>query len=442
MKKIFSMTLLSAAALAFTGCAGEEDDIFSSSAANRLDQSKVTYTERLKSAADGWAMEYYPTKGVEGVQGKGYLLLMKFNDDESVRMAMKNEFSGGAYLEDESAWQVIADNGPVLTFNTYNDCIHAFCDPKETPSLGLETGRGGEGDYEFVIIDLGDNAASAMLKGKKRGTYDRLTRLEEGVDFRQYIEDVQAFGDRMFSASAPNGCVVTLGDSVMSMADASTGIPNIYPYGGDPILQESYHPYLITKRGGKYYMRFRDGMYAPDGTAAQEFVDDEGQDMFTGVEHPEFTIEGEEPAKFFMMAMEDGNTWRLSRTSDMSDDMKAKYEAVRTGFTSLRYTMNYIYWTLDEGQLMCVINLRTNRNATVNASYKFSMTPIDGGYTLSYDGPADTAASTIFSSVPAISNLFAEFTADFAVNAATTKFNLSNITFLTGETKWFTITRY
>ena len=104
--------------------------------------------------------------------------------------------------------------------------------------------------------------------------------------------------------------------------------------------------------------------------------------------------------------------------------------------------MNYIYWTLDEGQLMCVINLRTNRNATVNASYKFSMTPIDGGYTLSYDGPADTAASTIFSSVPAISNLFAEFTADFAVNAATTKFNLSNITFSTGETKWFTITRY
>lgn len=442
MKKIFSTTLLSAAALAFTGCAGEEDDIFSSSAANRLDQSKVTYTERLKSAADGWAMEYYPTKGVEGVQGKGYLLLMKFNDDESVRMAMKNEFSGGAYLEDESAWQVIADNGPVLTFNTYNDCIHAFCDPKETPSLGLETGRGGEGDYEFVIIDLEDNAASAMLKGKKRGTYDRLTRLEEGADFRQYIEDVQAFGDRMFSASAPNECVVTLGDSVMSMADASTGIPNIYPYGGDPILQESYHPYLITKRGGKYYMRFRDEMNAPDGTAAQEFVYDEGQDMFTGVEHPEFTIEGEEPAKFFMMAMEDGNTWRLSRTSDMSDDMKAKYEAVRTGFTSLRYTMNYIYWTLDEGQLMCVINLRTNRNATVNASYKFSMTPIDGGYTLSYDGPADTAASTIFSSVPAISNLFAEFTADFAVNAATTKFNLSNITFLTGETKWFTITRY
>ena len=442
MKKIFSTTLLSAAALAFTGCAGEEDDIFSSSAANRLDQSKVTYTERLKSAADGWAMEYYPTKGVEGVQGKGYLLLMKFNDDESVRMAMKNEFSGGAYLEDESAWQVIADNGPVLTFNTYNDCIHAFCDPKETPSLGLETGRGGEGDYEFVIIDLADGAASAMLKGKKRGTYDRLTRLEEGVDFRQYIEDVQAFGERIFSASAPNECVVTLGDSVMSMADASTGIPNIYPYGGDPILQESYHPYLITKRGGKYYMRFRDEMEAPDGTKAQEFVYDEGQDMFTGVDHPEFTIEGEEPAKFFMMAMEDGNTWRLSRTSDMSEDMKAKYEAVRTGFTSLRYTMNYIYWTLDEGQLMCVINLRTNRNATVNASYKFSMTPIDGGYTLSYDGPADTAASTIFSSVPAISNLFAEFTADFAVNAATTKFNLSNITFSTGETKWFTIKRY
>ena len=52
MKKIFSTTLLSAAALAFTGCAGEEDDIFSSSAANRLDQSKVTYTRASRACRE------------------------------------------------------------------------------------------------------------------------------------------------------------------------------------------------------------------------------------------------------------------------------------------------------------------------------------------------------------------------------------------------------
>ena len=446
MKKIFSTTLLSAAALAFTGCAGEEDDIFSSSAANRLDQSKVTYTERLKSAADGWAMEYYPTKGVEGVQGKGYLLLMKFNDDESVRMAMKNEFSGGTYLEDESAWQVISDNGPVLTFNTYNDCIHAFCDPKETPSLGLETGRGGEGDYEFVIIDLADGAASAMLKGKKRGTYDRLTRLEEGVDFRQYIEDVQAFGDRMFSASAPNECVVTLGDSVMSMADASTGIPNIYPYGGDPILQESYHPYLITKRGGKYYMRFRDEMNAPDGTAAQEFVYDEEQDMFTGVDNNAFKIEGENPAKFFNNSIANNESWYLN-LSKMSDDFNAIYRAAMSALQAnlISVNGNIVFSLASDGKLNCNIPYQARipgipQAVTGSYTYNFVFTATDGGCSIAFDGGGTDASNEALTFYPALKNFIDAFCKNFTIKATDTKFNLTNVIFCVGDTDSFTLT--
>ena len=162
MKKILSITLCFTAMLAFTACQSEEDDLFDSSAAERLAASKVTYTQRLPQATAGWAMEYYPTNGGSWPRGNGYLILAQFNKDLSVRMAMMNEeMSDGLYMEDTSLWEVISDQGPVLSFNSYNKCLHSFADPAI-----YETGLGLEGDYEFEIINLPENAEFAMLKGK------------------------------------------------------------------------------------------------------------------------------------------------------------------------------------------------------------------------------------------------------------------------------------
>ena len=439
MNKILSISLLCAASLAFAGCAGEEDDLFSSSAAERLEESKSLYTERLESSPAGWVMEYYPTNNsnTDDVSSLGYVLLAQFSHDGTVRMAMNNTFSNNTYLEDQSAWEIIADDGPVLSFNTYNDCIHAFCDPGQVSLPGTELGRGAEGDYEFVVINLDDNAEYGMFKGKKRVTYIRFTRLEDGTDYQAYLSDVQTFTNTMFPSTAPNMCVVTLGDSVMSMANASSGIPNIYPYGGAPIQQESYHPFLITKHNDRYYLRFRDAMNAPDGTEAQEFVYDEENDIFTGVENPEFTVAGENPATFFTQAMEDGNTWQLNRNCDMSDDFLALYDAVRTGFSAVRYTFNYLTWSMQDGQLQCILNYRPQRGGAVNIAYNFDFTQTESGATISYTGPVDNSGANVLAAIPAITDLFNAFNGEYDITAGTTKFNLTNIRLSKGDNSWF-----
>lgn len=437
------MTLLSAAALAFTGCAGEEDDIFPDSAANRLDQSKVTYTERLEASEAGWVMEYYPTTGVEGYSGMGYLILADFNKDGFTRVAMRNAFSGNNYLEDTSAWEVIADNGPVLTFNTYNECIHAFSDPAPNGSLGLETGRGAEGDYEFMIVDLPENAEMATMKGKKRGTYIRFTRLPEGTDFEQYINDVQAFNNRMFPTSAPNHWVyINAGDNVMKMEEASTGIPNIYPYDGDAITDESRHPFLITQRGGRYYFRFRDVLDIADGAAqVQEFVYDEEQDLFTCVDNPEFTITADEPLSFFNSAMQDdARMWRINSSSDVSSNFTTAMSAVRTAFSRLRYTFNDVRFTYYNGDFVCAVNYRPGSGSAVNAYYRFTMTETENGVNLAYSGAVNSSGEAILTTIPSLRDLLNCFDGTYTVTAATTKFNLSNIRFASGESKWFTVT--
>ena len=76
--------MMAITALALTSCAGEEDDIFDKTAAERLNESSAKYSARLEAQPNGWAMQYYPTYNDEAPFGSGYLILMRFNPDYSV----------------------------------------------------------------------------------------------------------------------------------------------------------------------------------------------------------------------------------------------------------------------------------------------------------------------------------------------------------------------
>ena len=441
MKKIILASLCLTSALSFTGCVSEEDDIFDASAPVRLEEAAKTYTERLAASAGGWAMEYYPTEETSSPKGNGYLLLAKFNPNLSDTVGMKNQFCTPAnqYMEDTSSWEVITDNGPVLTFDTYNKCIHTFSSPEDVPSTSTdETGVGLEGDYEFVMIDVPEDGEFVMLKGKKRGMYVRMTRLDEGTDFNAYIDDVLAFTNEKFPSSAPNTCLLTMGDSVMRMANASTGIPNIYPYNGDPISDESYHPFMITKRGGNYYLRFRDTYSLTDGVEEQEFVYDAETDMFHGVENPEFTITGDDPKSFLFNSMALGNSWTYDRTSGMSDDMMEKYNAVRTDFTQqYSYSFNGMTLTSADGQIVCTISYRTSSGGTVSANYNLTTAETEDGLTISGYSPNDNIAQNILNLFGSLGELFDAMNGTYTVSGTSSNFNLSTLRLEDNAGKYF-----
>ena len=155
MKNLVYISLMVASLLS-VGCAGEEDDLFDASAAERLNAASDKYSELLESSEGGWVIQYYPTNDGEPTTGQGYLWCVQFNKDHSVRVGMNNYFSGNSYKEEVSGWDVITDNGPVLSFSTANSLVHAFSDPDRRSVPGSSDdvwGVGIGGDYEFVIVD-------------------------------------------------------------------------------------------------------------------------------------------------------------------------------------------------------------------------------------------------------------------------------------------------
>lgn len=426
--------------LTLTGCLKEEENLFDKSAAERMTAAVETYTQRFAASKGGWAMEYYPTNGLSAPKGKGYLILANIKDDGSVTMAMNNEMTNYQYLEDTSLWEIIKDMGPVLSFSTYNNCIHFFCDPGF-----YDTGLGFEGDYEFVVIDLPEDAEMAMVKGKKSGVYVRMTSLDEGTVYKDYLESVNNFQNKYFTASAPNKLYMNLHGEEKYVEDMSTMIPNIYPLLGDPISDESYHPCMLTIRDNQYYLRFKGTLDVDDEIGyVQEFVWNETDQKFEGVENPDCYLAGENPQKFFNRLIQGTSTFQWTETSVMSDSVKTYVTNIAEKFNSMKnYKFTNIQLKVTKGVMQMNVNYTYNRRATT-AYYNFTYTIADDGtLTLNYAGPADKGATNILNSIPAIGQMANALNGVIKVTDAGNPFNLTDMKLTNGgnEKYWLVVTK-
>ena len=188
MKKIFNISvMLLALALTTTSCfKNEEDDIFDKSAADRLEAAIKDYSDVLTSQGGKWAMEYFAS-----TEEPGYVYVMDFKKDGSVLITGANKWVAietATYdpkrvtfdpKSERSMWQVIADNGPVLSFNTYNKLFHLFANPEDVPGTEEdENGYGHDGDYEFDLMRTnaaGDTGTTVAVKGRFLGPVDAST---------------------------------------------------------------------------------------------------------------------------------------------------------------------------------------------------------------------------------------------------------------------------
>ena len=445
MKKIFvPLALTAITALAFTACAGEEEDIFSATAAERLNESSAKYSARLEAQPNGWAMQYYPTYQDESPYGTGYLILMRFNPDFSVDVSMDNRFSNDTYMSSTSAWEVIKDNGPVLSFNSYNKCMHAFSDPEDILWTDEnEQSEGCGGDYEFIIVDAPEDASYMMLKGKKRNTYNLLTPIEEGVDYAEYLADVKQFHNTIFSASAPTGCYLCFGpDSIYNMEDANDGVPNIYPLGTDAIANESFNPFIITKRGKDYYLRFRDAFEKSYLSGnLQELRYDSIQDCFIGTDNPEFIIKGQSPHDFFVRVIEEKRQRWEWGSYEMSDGYKEQYDAVANEFTSLlKYTLQSMCFRVNRDILTYRIQYRSGRS-NANVDYNFVMEHDAEGITFKFDSDYNNVSTNTRTKVASVQNMIDLLQQRWLVDRSKSYFNLGEVRLVLASNPdiWFTL---
>ena len=445
MKKILSFTIILVSVLSMTSCVNEEDLIFDKTAAERLNEASTLYSSRLMASVNGWAMQLYPTNENEYPYGNGYLLLCRFNKDNSVNVSMDNIFSENKYLEDTSLWDIITDNGPVLTFNSHNKCIHAFCDPEDILFTGNvdeandETGKGCQGDYEFIIVDAPEDASYMMLKGKKRGTYNLLTPIEEGVEYADYLADVKAFQNKMFPANAPTFNVIHFGDSLYKMTGANDGIPNIFPYDGDEIIDESFNAFLITKRGNDYYLRFRDVIHVNEEETVQDFRYDTSRDLFESVDNPIYIIDGDDPARFFEESLSvKERAWIWNASTQMSDKYAELMSTLKTELGKNTLQQLRLQKVGDNYKVRVTYRSKTTTTLIFNYTGQFS----DGRLNLTYDGCDTPQGETILNQVPSLREVLNLLTGGLNISAGDTKFNLNTLklTCFSNPEMWFVIT--
>lgn len=450
MNKILSFVLVAASVAVLFSCKSEEDDIFDSSAAERLNEVQKTFGDRLVASDGGWVMEYFTSNYNIYPYSNGNLFLMKFFKDNTVTIATKNPpvqldseyaefieedesrlteefrnaFKNHDLLQETSLWEIITDNGPVLTLNSYNSVLHYLSDP----AYGLE------GDYEFLLIDVPEDGQFVTTKGKKRSLDIRLTRLPAGTDFEEYLDDVQGFTGDMFPTTMPNELRLHFGDDVMNMDRVGSGMPIIYPNGKDSVTLGQLDPYLVTKRDGRYYLRFRDNINNSDTTkTAREFVYDAANEKFTDVDNEENYITGYPAADFVNLRISEGKYWSMSAKN--SELMSPKVAAL-AGEINKSFAFNTLSLRqYDDGVIWSVALL---------TSYQYTMTVTEeGSLKFSYVEPTTPRSVTRYDDSEALRSLLDVLNGEFEVsNAMGSAFNLKQVRFTAKSDPdfWFVLT--
>ena len=155
MNKIIKLSLLLLALpLLMTSCLKEDNEVFGESSSKRLQQALEEARTVLRSSENGWVMDYYI--GDDSSYG-GYAFTVKF---DSLTVTASSELSKGAST---SYYKLTTDNGPVLTFDTYNDVFHALA----TPSAGNY--EGNHADYEFQIVSA--TPELVVMRGRRTNNY-------------------------------------------------------------------------------------------------------------------------------------------------------------------------------------------------------------------------------------------------------------------------------
>ena len=438
MKKIFSTILILSTVLSITSCKYEEDDIWDQSAAERIETIMKNYGNVLESSKGGWAMEYYPTNKEEFIIGQGYLITAKFSQDNTVETAMKNIFSANTYLEDVSTWDITRDQGPVLSFSSYNNCIHVFADPYDLAftigdtSAADEEGKGAQGDYEFVMVDFPQDAETTMLKGKKRGTYVRMTRLADDTDPKTYIEDCQAFTKKMFGLRNPLELSYTVGGDTYSVDKLNTGLVTCYPQGTDSVIERIKEPYLITKRNDSYYLRFRNKLTG--GSATQEFVYDAENDIFKSTTADDvFLMYPNIVSNIIKHAMEN-KSWRLMRNA--TSRMSAKMASLMSGLYKAIPQFSYMEFRYYGGAFFITLKY----SVEADFSYKVETNEENNTFKLTFESPGQDYAKSRYDATPAMQALLGALSQEFKVTkVGDTMYNMDAVRFTstTDEDLWF-----
>ncbi|MDR3181230.1 MAG: DUF4302 domain-containing protein [Prevotellaceae bacterium] len=273
MKNKFLLIVL-LAFVALQACVKDEEKIFNASAAERTNETVNSLRNLLVSLPNGWMVEYYPEP--DRSMG-GYNFIWKFDTNGTVVVA--GEQATANYPEGDtlrSHFDVIANRGVVLSFNTYNEVFHYFSEP----SYNDLDGYGG--DYEFVLREM--TPEKIVMTGKKRGNRLVLTPYTGGdaSTWKPYLEQFAVLHSKMTAADY----TVSVNGTAAADFDKVTRKHRVFRLTYKNPDNNKIVPYILTPTGIKLYEPL-----TVDGETVQYFTFNEAEKKLTGEGAGHITIE-------------------------------------------------------------------------------------------------------------------------------------------------------
>jgi hypothetical protein len=172
------------------------------------------------------------------------------------------------------------DDGPVLSFDTYNSFLHKYA----TPTDGKYQAE--KGDFEFVIDSVGSDIIK--VHGKKTGNTLYLRKLTEPA--AQYMQKVVDMGDSFFPSEAD----LTIGGKPYQLVftDLANRQADIYDNG----TYLTTMAYNFTDKGLRLYQPL-----SLNGVTVQDIAYDDDKLTLSadGVETSKFTVSPSVVASIF-----------------------------------------------------------------------------------------------------------------------------------------------
>lgn len=220
MKKIYFI-LLAVLGLTLQSCLMEEKELFDKTPAERMEAYLDEYKTLLESAEEGWLLQYYPE---ENQSYGGYAYILKFTD---------KDVTAWFQLDDDietpvtSLYKMTPDDGPVVTFDTYNENIHFFATPD------VQNYEAYHGDYEFKIVGQSEDGSVVKMLGKRTNNVYNLVKFSgDPVAYLEKINEIEA------AMTAP-AYVMSLGGSTYSCSISGNVFEFSYSVGGSAEGEEN-----------------------------------------------------------------------------------------------------------------------------------------------------------------------------------------------------------
>lgn len=438
--KYAALAMLTFTVAATSSCSREEDDIWDQSAAERMDAAKVQDLDILRSAPNGWEMLYFATN-----EERGYNFLMKFEGD-SVTIATRNPKTNDAYAEQTSYFDVLTDDGMVLSFPTYNDLFHIYADPQPDHSVPSD-GMGSNGDYEFKIMSISNDMI--YMRGKKHGVEIYMYPLEENVGWEQYFNEIYDLRSRLFNEkidtlwmtladglrfSIANTTVSKTVNNVTTTTTKVFGVDQVgqlLPLGGDAVTQTSKMSYVMTRSGIRWITDFPGDTLSR--TPVREFVlNDEGTFLvstdFGGEECTAgATIKAPALPDLFRLV-----NWSVDVTS-VTGNIGTAYQSFANGFESsaigAAYNLYGMSFRLEGNNAALRIAFGASEASVLKANYYYTSTVADDGSIIFAFEGQDNNGNIVINNVPQLADFISALEASSFRLSSSSELNPTRITF-------------